>query len=108
MHFLTKDMVQNIKYSEKDIEKKECDEIYEPYVVDTNYPQIYMTIEENEELATIKTDVINYVKEMTAKWMMNGGIDEEWDTYIKKLKQMKMDKMITIYQNAYDRYISSK
>lgn len=108
MHFLTKDMVQNIKYSEKDIEKKECDEMYEPYVVDTNYPQIYMTIEENEELATIKTDVINYVKEMTAKWMMNGGIDEEWDTYIKKLKQMKMEKMITIYQNAYDRYISSK
>lgn len=108
MHFLTKDMVQNIIYSEKDTEKKECDEMYKPYVIDTNYPQIYMTIEENERLATIKTDVVNYVKEMTAKWMMNGGIDEEWDKYIKKLKQMKLDEMIDIYQNAYDRYMSSK
>lgn len=34
------------------------------------------------------TSNISYVEEMRAKWLMNGGIDDEWDAYIAELDRM--------------------
>ena len=33
-----------------------------------------------------------------------GGIDQEWDGYVSQLKNVGAEKMIEVYQQAYDRY----
>jgi putative aldouronate transport system substrate-binding protein len=39
-----------------------------------------------------------------AKWIVSGGIDSEWDGYVSQLKNIGLDTMIEVYQQAYDRY----
>ena len=65
---------------------------------------MFFTVEETEELSILRTDIYDYVDQMYAKWVSNGGIDDEWDDYIKKLKDMKLDDMMKIYEGAYKRY----
>lgn len=71
------------------------------------YPKLYFTPEEAETVSTIKAGLQDYVAEMTADWMLNGGIEDGWDSYLQELKKMKLDEYLSIHQNAYDRYISN-
>lgn len=50
---------------------------------------------------------MTYVRKMEAKWIVEGGIEAEWDKYVEDLKRMGLDEMIEIKQQAYDRYIRS-
>lgn len=61
---------------------------------------------EIERLGDLRADIIPYVNGKYASWMMQGGMDAEWDAYLKKLQDMKLDEMLKIYQSAYDRYMS--
>lgn len=85
-------------------ELDELDKIYEPYLREENYPPVFFTLEETEQMATLRTDIIEYVDQMYAKWVTDGGIEEEWDAYIKQLNNMGLEEMMRIYQDAYDRY----
>ena len=65
----------------------------------------------NEELDTIdmyKTDFQDAVSEQEALWIKEGGpTDDEWQAYKDKLSNnCGMDKLLEIYQAAYDRYES--
>lgn len=88
------------------VEKRGFDEVYKDHYYPEQYPKVYFTIEENEKLAILKTDLIQYANEMYAKWIANGGIDKDWDSYIKKLNDMGVEEYIQIYQAAMDRYNS--
>ncbi len=35
---------------------------------------------------------------------MNGKIDEEWDSYLQELKNMRLDEMMSVVQAAQDRF----
>ena len=48
-----------------------------------------------------------YVKQMYAKWISEGGIDEEWDSYLSKLNAMGLEEYLAQYQAALDRYNSN-
>lgn len=108
IHFLTKDMLKNVVSDESAESKSKIDEMYKPYIVDVNYPTLFFQPEENQRVASLITDIDALVKEKSARWMAEGGIDSEWDAYVKKLKEMGLDEMIKIYQTAYDRYNSTK
>jgi putative aldouronate transport system substrate-binding protein len=71
------------------------------------YPSVIYTLEEIEFLNDKLSDLKNYTSEMTAKWLMNGGIDQDWDNYLARLKQMGIDDVVNIWQTAYNRYRSS-
>ncbi|RTE10852.1 extracellular solute-binding protein [Paenibacillus whitsoniae] len=77
---------------------------YEPYVapLENFYPPVLFTSEQNDKKASISTDVLGYVNKTFSKWVVEGGIDQEWDAYVKKLKDMKVDEMIKVYQDALD------
>ncbi len=49
-------------------------------------------------------DIDEYAEQMHAKWLLNGGIDQDWDSYVSKLKQLKLDEYLKIVQGAYDRW----
>ena len=67
------------------------------------FPALKYTQEENDELALLSTDISGYCQQMRAKWVTEGGIDEEWDEYIAQLKAMDLDRFIEIRMNAYNR-----
>ncbi|WP_105614610.1 extracellular solute-binding protein [Vallitalea okinawensis] len=90
------------------IEKQELDQLYNAYYPEETYPDVFFTLEENERISQLSADINTYANENYARWMMEGGIDEEWDDYVEKLYDMGLDEYIKIYQSALDRYNSSK
>jgi putative aldouronate transport system substrate-binding protein len=49
-------------------------------------------------------DINSYVTTMQAKWVTEGGVEEEWDTYIDTLKQMGYDDFMKIQMDAFETY----
>ena len=79
--------------------------VYGPYQTANYFPKMYQTNEEVETISMLKTDINNMVKEKTAHWIMDGGIDEEWDAYLGQLKALGLDEYLAAYQGAYNRYL---
>jgi putative aldouronate transport system substrate-binding protein len=72
------------------------------------FPNVMYTAAEFKELPTLTTDIDSYVKTTRAKWITKGGIDQEWDAYVKKLNDMGLQQLIKIRTDAYDRYMNVK
>jgi putative aldouronate transport system substrate-binding protein len=68
------------------------------------YPSVIFTMKESEILNDKLTDIKSYTSEMTAKWLMNGGIDQEWAAYVAQLQRMGIADVIKVWQDGYDRY----
>ena len=41
-------------------------------------------------LQDIETDLLEYVNSTIAHWIVDGGIDEEWDEYVRKVEALKL------------------
>lgn len=88
-------------------EKLEADKKYQPYFKEEYYPLVSFTQEESDELSIINTDITKCINEMMASWITGASdIDTDWDSYLQQLSDMKLDRMIEIYQVAYDRYMA--
>ena len=86
-------------------EKLQADEISKVYVKSEYYPLLTIPSEYLDELAILKTDIQGYATERTAQWIVNGGIEEEWDSYLERMKTMGLDRLLEIYQITYDAYL---
>lgn len=79
-----------------------------PYVDDkTTYPvDCVFTGRELDDIDWYKANFESAVSEQEGLWLKNGGpTDEEWEAYIGHLRdKCGMDKLLTVYQNAYNRY----
>ena len=84
--------------------QKTVEELYKPFAGNDGYPPVALSNEELQQISTIQTDVTSLVKQNMAKWIVSGGIEQEWDGYVSQLKNVGVDKMIEVYQQAYDRY----
>jgi putative aldouronate transport system substrate-binding protein len=76
-----------------------------PYFKDYFPTMAATTPEENDELSLLRTDIHPFAQEQTALWIVNGGIEQEYDGFIRQLKGMGLDRMVEIYQGIYDRYV---
>ena len=61
--------------------------IYSPYLTSENYPQVFLTADELDKLNRIQVDLDKLVKQKRSGWMLNGGIELEWDGYVAELKE---------------------
>ncbi|MDR1788073.1 MAG: extracellular solute-binding protein [Treponema sp.] len=77
--------------------------IADPFVMEP-YPQVIFTVDETNALATLGTDIGEYVRQMQAKWTTRGGIDADWDAYIARLNAMGLERFVQIKLDAYKRY----
>lgn len=65
---------------------------------------VKFTLEETEELALLEVDIESYVDEMVPK-MINGELSiDEFESFREGLKARNIDRMLEIYQTAYDRW----
>ncbi len=87
-------------------ERKELDAFYSQYnvPVEDMYPNVFFTEDEIEEIGILQTDITPYVTQKYATWIVDGGIEEEWDGFQQQLKNMNVDQYIKIYTDAYTRY----
>ena len=97
------------KMEDRAIERlTDLNEFWMPYVSSTTtYPvDCVFTGRELDDIDWYKSDFETTVREQEGLWLKNGGpTDAEWESYIEKLrKKCGMDKLLKVYQEAYDRY----
>lgn len=67
-------------------------------------PQLFLTAEELDQIAGINADIVAYVEQMEAKFITGAEPISNWDKYVKTAKDIGIDKIVEVYQTAYDRY----
>ena len=72
---------------------------------DTPMPPVLMTTEEQAAYSQIQPQIENIVKSYMVSSILDGGIDENYDTFVGDLKSAGLDEMIKLIQGAYDRYL---
>ena len=90
------------------VKKFEADScaVYSPYGVEV-FPNAYHSLEDAQEIIQYSTDIGSYVGKMTSQWIIEGGIDEQWDEYVKTLDSLGLSRYLEIYNSTYDRYLES-
>ncbi len=106
---VTMDIASKLNLNANLTERAALDEFFAPYNVPDEevFPSVYFTVEEVDKISALETDIKAYVDQSYANWIVNGGIEKEWDGYLKKLADMKVDEYIQIYTAAYQRYMNS-
>ncbi|MFD1955229.1 extracellular solute-binding protein [Paenibacillus thailandensis] len=87
--------------------KMELDKLGKEHVTEP-FPEVMFTAEEYQELPTLTTDINSYILSTRAQWVTQGGIDENWDAYVKQLNDMGLQKLLKIYEDAYNRYMKAE
>ena len=74
------------------------------------YPNdVTFTQDELDIIDRYKESFVKLVAEKEGNWLKNGGpTDAEWDEYLTMLRDScGMDKLLTVYQDAYTRYVNA-
>jgi putative aldouronate transport system substrate-binding protein len=80
------------------------EEYYRPFMEEENYPSIFFSPEELETINTIEPEIKAFVKQKEAQWLIEGGIEKEWDDYVAQLEAMGINDLMEIYQKGLDRF----
>ncbi|GIP21107.1 ABC transporter substrate-binding protein [Paenibacillus sp. J22TS3] len=84
--------------------KKDLEKYYEPDMEKENYPNIFFTPEELDTINRIEPDLIKFVNTQRAKFLVDGNVDQGWDSYVQQVKAMGLDELMDLYQKGLDRY----
>ena len=91
--------------------KWRLDNMHETYLKDMNskyvYPNVFMSIDDTNKVSQYDTDIKKYAEQKKADWILNGGIEKEWDFYLKKMEQYGLSDYISIKQKYFDEYQKS-
>lgn len=103
---ITPDTFTNVlRFPSTDAKVAFMTEYMDPYADTEAFPSVYYTVAESEEVALLRTDLLSYIERRASDWIMNGGIEEQWDSYVNELGAMGLNRLMEINQAAYDRYI---
>lgn len=83
------------------------DAVNAPYVKNTAFPTVSYTDEQLQSITALSTDIYKYVETQYAHWVVDGGIDAEWDDYIKTLDTMGLQDLLKIHRDAYNVYLET-
>lgn len=92
-------------------EVKTVDKVYDQdyknvdFNKDILYQNMPATKEQNDEMSTNNTGINQYAMSKFAQWVTKGGVDSEWNDYVAKLKQNKLQDNVAIEQKIYDTYV---
>ncbi len=69
-------------------------------------PTLTFTTEESDEIALIMTDISTYVSENRINFIYGNRSLEEFEAFRSDIKKMGIERVLEIYQAAYDRYLA--
>ena len=97
------DWGKTIQVMDEDINKLQiAKEHYRPYSQQSSLFLI-PTQEETKWMQTRGKDIDDYVNKMQVKWMTEGGIENEWDTYVAELEKLGVEEYQAKIQQILDR-----
>jgi len=64
----------------------------------------YSTADESRWILSQGKDIGDYIRPLEAKWLIQGGIDQDWDAFQARLKAMGVDNYTKIMQAEIDRF----
>ena len=67
---------------------------------------IKYSTQDNNTMSLNNTNVMNLASTQFAKWVMKGGVEAEWDKYVKENEKAGLQQNIEIMQKYYDDYMS--
>ncbi|MBO2944386.1 extracellular solute-binding protein [Paenibacillus sp. F411] len=79
--------------------------LYKPTVKFENRGNLLFAPDDIEQLSIIEPDLNgknNYIDKITAKFVINGVTQGDWDAHLEQLKKLRAEEMINIYQRNYD------
>lgn len=88
-------------------EQREALEVWTKYTEnakETVVPPITSTLEENEELISLKNEIETYTNEMVVKFIKGIEPLSNYDKFLEELKKMGVERLIELNQAALDRY----
>lgn len=68
---------------------------------------VQYTSDEQNTLTMLGTDIYQYVEAQYAHWVVDGGIEEEWDAYLEQLDAMGLQDLVKAQTDAYNAYIEA-
>ena len=71
------------------------------------YPNVFMSIEDTNKVSQYDTDIKKYAEQKKADWILNGGIEKEWDSYLDKMEKYGLSDYLAIKQKYFDQYQKS-
>ena len=79
---------------------------YEDFMPPQEYPEPgpYFSDELTEEMSILMADVNGYIDKTYARWIVEGGVEEEWDGYVAELQKLNIDRLVEIWQQGYDEF----
>jgi putative aldouronate transport system substrate-binding protein len=98
---------KTIEIMEEDIDRIPWGQgVLKPYLTQ-NFIYSYPVEAETRFIQSRGKEIDDYVKTTQAKWLMDGGIEREWDTFQARLKTMGVDEYTRIMQSQIDRFIKA-
>ena len=68
---------------------------------------VFMSIDDTNKVSQYDTDIKKYAEQKKADWILNGGIEEEWDSYLEKMEKYGLSDYLSIKQKYFDQYQES-
>ncbi len=74
------------------------------------YPGLFIkySTQDNNTLSLNNTNVMNLADTSFAKWVINGGIDGEWDRYVNEMTKAGLERNLEIMQQYYDEHLQEQ
>ena len=79
---------------------------YEDFMPPQEYPNPgpYFSDEMTEEMSILMADINGYVGKTYARWIVEGGVEQEWDSYVAELRKLNIERLVEIWQQGYDSF----
>lgn len=71
-----------------------------------NYPLAFMDSDSSEQTIQLEAAIKPYIERKKAEWILNGGIENEWDSYLQEVDKLGLSKLMELKQTAFDKYYS--
>ncbi|WP_059051041.1 extracellular solute-binding protein [Paenibacillus senegalimassiliensis] len=68
------------------------------------FPNAFLTNQEQSEVSSLLSDLDTYVTQMEAKFVTGQEPLTNWDKYASQLQKMGSERIVEVYQAAYDRW----
>ena len=73
-------------------------------IAKTPFPLLYLTVEENDKISAVATDLSTYIEQMEAKFITGVEPLSKWDEFVSTIESMGIKDYVKVYQTAYDRW----
>jgi len=81
------------------------EEYYTPdMTMDYVYPNVFMSVEDTEELSNLQADITKTINAAKSDWVMNGVDDAKFEEFKSSLDAYGLQDMLAIFQKYLDAY----